>query len=117
MFDTQLKKYRKKAGITQGELATKLDMSRSAITNWENNFSEPSIEMLVKISNIFNVGLDELIGTNYYALNVDRIKLLNIYNNLNPEGKRRMLETVEVFADNPMFKISDSEDEVTNANI
>lgn len=42
----KLKENRKKAGLSQEELAEKLNVSRQAITKWENDKGFPSIESL-----------------------------------------------------------------------
>ncbi len=52
---------RKKLGITQEELAEKLNVTRQAVSNWENGKTEPDIETLTKIAQIFDISIDELV--------------------------------------------------------
>lgn len=52
---------RKKAGMSQGALAEVLNVSRQSISKWETNSSVPELDKLVKISEVFNVSLDELV--------------------------------------------------------
>lgn len=52
---------RKNKGIPQEELSAVLDVSRQTISKWENETSEPSLDRLVKLADIFKVSLDELI--------------------------------------------------------
>ncbi len=52
---------RKKAKLTQTELATKLGVTRGTIANWEARTSNPSIEILLELSRIFEVSVDYLI--------------------------------------------------------
>jgi transcriptional regulator with XRE-family HTH domain len=47
--------------LSQGDLANKLDVSRQSISKWENGNSTPDLEKIVKLADIFNVSLDELI--------------------------------------------------------
>ncbi len=47
--------------LSQGDLANKLDVSRQSISKWENGNSTPDLEKIVKLAEIFNVSLDELI--------------------------------------------------------
>ena len=61
----KLKELRTKKGLTQQELAVKLNIARSTYNGYEQNFSEPSIEMLCNIANIYNVSLDYLVGREY----------------------------------------------------
>ncbi len=49
-------------GKTQGELAEMLGGKKSLVSNYENGYSTPDIFMLVKIADIFDVSLDELVG-------------------------------------------------------
>ncbi len=47
--------------MSQGDLAEKLDVSRQSISKWENNSAVPDLEKIIKLSEIFEVSLDELI--------------------------------------------------------
>ena len=48
-------------GLTQEELALKLSVTRQAVSNWETGKNLPDIEILINISNVFNISLDQLI--------------------------------------------------------
>lgn len=61
-FNENLKYLRKQAGLTQEQLAEKLDVSRQAITKWESGQSLPDIENLKEISYIFSVSIDSLVS-------------------------------------------------------
>ena len=56
-----IKNIRKKNNITQEELAEKLNVTRQAVSNWENGKSEPDIETLTNIAQIFDISIDELV--------------------------------------------------------
>ncbi|WP_206857528.1 helix-turn-helix domain-containing protein [Candidatus Enterococcus mangumiae] len=60
-FGKILKEKRKQLGITQEDLAKKLNVSRSAISNWEIGRNYPDIHTLVEISALLAVSLDELL--------------------------------------------------------
>ena len=51
---------RKKANISQEELAEKLDVSRQAISKWESGNGYPETEKLLKLCEIFNCSMDTL---------------------------------------------------------
>ena len=53
---------RKKAKLSQEQLAEKLDVTRQTISNWENGKFYPDIDALVKISKCFNISLDDLLS-------------------------------------------------------
>lgn len=57
-----IKALRKLHGKTQSELAEMLGGKKSWVSNYENGYSTPDIFMLVKIADIFDVSLDELVG-------------------------------------------------------
>lgn len=56
-----LKKIRKERRLTQLKVAMDLNISREALSHYENGKREPSIDMLVKMSEYFNVSIDFLI--------------------------------------------------------
>ena len=60
-FGNQIKNIRKKENLTQEQFAIKLNVSRQAVSNWENNKNLPDIGMLILMSNVFKISLDELI--------------------------------------------------------
>ena len=66
VFCKNLKNIRKEKNLTQKQVALKLGVVESCYANWEQGRTEPSIEMLRKLGEIFNVYIDELInGTTY----------------------------------------------------
>ncbi len=62
MFANQLKNLRKSKGLNQVQLAQKLAVTSQSVSNWENDNIMPSVEMLEKIADYFNVSTDYLLG-------------------------------------------------------
>lgn len=60
-FGKQIKEVRLSNNLTQEQMANKLNVSRQAVSNWENNKNLPDLEMIITISNIFSLSLDNLI--------------------------------------------------------
>lgn len=58
MIGEKIKKKRKELNLTQEYLAKELNISRQAISKWEKEMSEPSMENLVKLSKIFGVDIE-----------------------------------------------------------
>ena len=56
-------KYRKQAGLSQEELADKMNVTRQSISLWETDQTTPSLESLIMLAEIFAVSLDGLCGT------------------------------------------------------
>lgn len=52
---------RTRKNLSQGDLANALDVSRQSISKWETNTSVPELDKLVKLSELFEVSLDELV--------------------------------------------------------
>lgn len=61
-----LKNIRKSRNLNQQKVAMDLHISREALSHYENGRREPSLDMLVKMSEYFNVSIDYLItGKNF----------------------------------------------------
>lgn len=54
-------KLRTERNLSQGDLAEALDVSRQSISKWETNSSVPELDKLVKLSELFEISLDELV--------------------------------------------------------
>lgn len=61
-FGQRFQRLRKNAGLTQEDVATKLNITAQAVSKWENDVSAPDISVLVELSDILNVTLNELLG-------------------------------------------------------
>jgi transcriptional regulator with XRE-family HTH domain len=62
-FNDRLMQLRKEKKLSREDLATKLGVSYSTIAKYESGTREPDLKTLEKISNIFDVSLDYLLGT------------------------------------------------------
>ena len=60
-FGKQIKQMRLERKLTQEQLANQLGVSRQAVSNWENNKNLPDLELIIAISKLFSVSLDDLI--------------------------------------------------------
>lgn len=56
-----IKNLRERKGLTQQELAVRVDVAQSTVANWESGRREPDINILIRIAKLFNVTLDELV--------------------------------------------------------
>lgn len=57
----KLKKARVQSGLTQENVAEKINVSRQAISNWENEKSYPDIISVIELSNLYSISLDDLL--------------------------------------------------------
>ena len=62
MLGKNIKAFRTARGWSQVDLAKKLNITKQTVSNWENDNIQPSIEMLVRLSKIFGVTTDRLLG-------------------------------------------------------
>lgn len=63
-LNENIKKLRIARGLNQVEFAKILCVTKQCVSNWENDNVVPSIEMLCKIADFFNVSTDYLLGRN-----------------------------------------------------
>ena len=62
MFGENLKTLRKQKGFSQEELATRLHVVRQTISKWEKNLSVPDADSLIRLADILEVSVSELLG-------------------------------------------------------
>ena len=62
MIGIRIRELRNAHFLSQPELARQLHVSKQSISNWENDNIQPSIEMLLRLANLFNVSTDYLLG-------------------------------------------------------
>ena len=74
MFGEKVKELRTGMGWTQQELGSKLQVSKQSVSNWENGNIMPSIELLIRISDLFQVTTDYILDRSS-ALSLDITEL------------------------------------------
>ena len=60
-FGENLRAIRRKKNISQEELAETLNVSRQAVSRWEQNNGYPEMEKMIALSKLLNVTLDNLV--------------------------------------------------------
>lgn len=61
MVGKNIKKAREAKGLSQEQLAERLNVTRQAVSNWERGKSEPDIETLQRLSDVLEISVEELI--------------------------------------------------------
>lgn len=64
MFYERIKELRNSLGINQVEFGKRINVSKQCVSNWENGYIQPSIDVLVRIATTFSVSTDYLLGLN-----------------------------------------------------
>ena len=98
-FGQRFQRLRKNAGLTQEDVANKLNITAQAVSKWENDISAPDISVLTELADILHVTLNELLGKSAET-------------SLVPEGERKNI--------NDMFfriKVLSKEGDKVNVNI
>lgn len=65
---------RKEKGMTQSELAEKMNVTDKAVSKWERNLSCPDINTISKLANILGVSVEELLKSKNQNYSTTRIK-------------------------------------------
>ena len=63
-LEEKILKLRKEAGLSQEEFGDKINVSRQAVSKWENGETKPDIEKIKLISELFNVSYNYLLDDN-----------------------------------------------------
>ena len=77
MLKENIKSIRKSKGLSQEELAIKLNVVRQTISKWEQGLSVPDAEMLISISEVFETPVSTLLGENISESKVDDLKAIS----------------------------------------
>ncbi len=64
MLSDNIKSLRKSKGYSQEELAARLHVVRQTVSKWEKNLSVPDSGMLIKLAEVFEVSVSDLLGSN-----------------------------------------------------
>ena len=101
MFNENLKTLRKTKGLSQEEIAIRLNVVRQTISKWEKGLSVPDADMLIRIAEYFEVSVSELLGTrldNESDINIVAEQLSRINEQLAIKNRRshRIWKTIAV---------------------
>ena len=77
MLNENIKAIRKSKGLSQEELAIKLNVVRQTISKWENGLSVPDSDMLISISEVLETPVSTLLGENVVESNPDELKAIS----------------------------------------
>ena len=95
----RLQRFRKRANLTQDEVATKLNITPQAVSKWENDVSAPDISLLGEIADMFGVTVDELLGRQPQTIYL-------------PEGPRKPIDSLML-----KIKVLSTDGDKVNVNL
>lgn len=77
MLDENIKTLRKAKGLSQEELAVKLNVVRQTVSKWEQGLSVPDSDMLIALSEVFETPVSRLLGENIEKEKEDDIRIIS----------------------------------------
>lgn len=77
MLNENIKTLRKAKGLSQEELAVKLNVVRQTVSKWEQGLSVPDAEMLISLSEVFEVPVSTLLGETVTEAKADDMKAIS----------------------------------------
>lgn len=91
----RIKQLRKEKNMTQIRLSIELDVSQETVSAYESGKHFPSVQILLKLSEIFNVSCDYILGLSDVKCiqsggeyNPDEITLISLYRTLSPSERK-----------------------------
>lgn len=63
MISERIRELREQAGLSQSQLAKRLDVTRSSVNAWEMGLSAPTTQYIVSLTKLFHVSADYILGT------------------------------------------------------
>ena len=101
MLKENIKQLRKSKGLSQEELAIKLNVVRQTISKWEQGLSVPDSEMLVSISEVLETPVSTLLGENISESKADDLKaisekleIINLQLSQRKNARRKMIHWI-----------------------
>lgn len=76
MLNENISAIRKSKGLSQEELAVKLNVVRQTVSKWEKGLSVPDCDMLLKISEVLETNVSELLGVNVNEEKSDELRVI-----------------------------------------
>ena len=77
MLNENMKAMRKSKGLSQEELAIKLNVVRQTISKWEQGLSVPDADMLISISEVFETSVSTLLGETVVGTKADDLRAIS----------------------------------------
>lgn len=77
MLNENIKAIRKSKGLSQQELAVKLNVVRQTVSKWEQGLSVPDSDMLISISEVLETPVSTLLGETVIEMEVDSLKAIS----------------------------------------
>lgn len=106
ILSKNIKYYRKKKKLTQKELAEKLDVKNSSVSNWEQNQNMMDIDTLHRMCKVLDVSINEMLDEEVFKMELTEYEqiVLDNLNKLNEKGKEYVLDQIEYAISKDKYK-------------
>lgn len=100
-----IKFWRELSGLKQSDLAQKLGVSDKTVSSWENNRTQPKIEVIEQICRVLRIPKAEIIGKDYEAsdafeMSKEEQELLKLFRQLDEIGRIKAISYLEGLTEN-----------------
>ena len=104
MLSQRIKELRKKYRISQQELANRLKVHQSAVSNWEQNKTRPTMDNIAEVANIFGVTIEDMLGIPRTPQGA-----FEMYNKLAPDQQALINQMIAVYTRMNIYEANDEE--------
>ena len=91
-FAKNVRKFRKQKNLSQVALGKSLNYGSTAIANYESGRNEPSFDCLIRLAEVLDVTIEELLGV---ELKTEERQLLSAFKKLDAEKKKTILDLIK----------------------
>ena len=117
MYGTRIATERERLGLTQAELADKVNVSQKSISKYERGDRQPNFETITKLANVFGVSIDYLLGREG-AQSIPQssdpdeslAKFMSDYDRLNDNGKAYIKDQMGYALSKEIFTEKDTDE-------
>ena len=117
MYGTRIAAERERLGLTQAELADKVNVSQKSISKYERGDRQPNFETITKLANVFGVSIDYLLGREG-AQSIPQssdpdeslAKFMSDYDRLNDNGKAYIKDQMGYALSKEIFTEKDTDE-------
>ena len=100
-----IRRYRDEFGLTQAQLADKIGVDRTSVTQWENGVAKPRFGNMAKLAEVFGVDVTDIVAESFHrtkppsvVLNVEEVVLLENYRALDESGRKMAQDALRMWA-------------------
>ena len=99
-FGKSFKFYRQRAGLTQKEAAALIGINDYQLGNYETNRSQPSLEILKKMSKVYSISIDKMLGNSVIRNKIEKEQSNNKQDYIDSAEVLRIIEEFVTQNDN-----------------